>query len=179
MQSSVILAAVMGQPGLASVTWYVGAEYRHQEDAPNRIVFVPVGAKYGPVEMHRRPVAGTAAIRPIATRSVEFDAYLWAQGPTGTSTSNLDAVETLLNNFLGALNDSIGDAEVVADRALKVDGSQDTDAGIVFVLTFRLGVPVTRPINQERSLKVVGSSPTPGVSVAIADTEALTFPSIP
>lgn len=176
MQTSAVLMAVMANPLMTAnpVDWALGAEYRYENAAPRRIVFVPTGARYESVETHRRPTQ-QASVRNIHTRVATFDAYVWAAGTSNSSVDNSDAVEALMNDFISALHLTVGDYELLSDRAAKVDGGQAVEDGIIFVLTFALRVPVTIS-TESQLLTIVGSSPVAGTSTIITPTNEMDFP---
>lgn len=148
MSTNDLLQAIIAQPVLSGVQCLVGAEYRHEEDAPGRVVFVPGRAHYAPAERHK---ANTNP-RAFRTRVALVEAWCWAG--TAGGTADMDAAEVLLNNVCAAIHLTTGDYELLEDEPpqAEMEGGQISTLGMLRVLRFELRAPVTLPLETKASV---------------------------
>lgn len=131
MSLSQILDAVRAEFTAAGgrATFKLGGEHIAAQDAPPRIVWVPKGGAFGPVDK------GGTNPRPLKTRNLRVEVHCWGK--------DYEAAEDLVNRISAAAH-SVASGSMSHDNELWPEGNEQLSAlGRVIILSFTFRVPVT------------------------------------
>jgi hypothetical protein len=93
-------------PGMASVPFYIGPEYKEQQDSARRIEAYPIRARgAGPNIYSTSPsIPGTTMVRK---RWLVCEFRVWGlPSPVGSIPNNTDDAELLLSNLVASINNT-------------------------------------------------------------------------
>ena len=158
------------QPAALS-NFQIGPEYLAQEQAPPRIVIVPVENTYDfAQQLPTTAAAMTAYQKSLYTRSVSFEAYIWGDPDPASldTTYSFNSALELEREFLGAMYSQIMGGRSPRGALTPISARWIVDEttvgmlntyGRLYVLTFQIAMPVLRDNWTTSALTTITTTP--------------------
>ena len=129
-------------------TIWVGEQYLRDHADENRVIIIPQQDTFGPKDPSVLPLSSsTLNPRPLATRTVNADAVLWAMAePTRDGSNQLEAdqriLDALVNCFVACLMGAAYGVQTLGAGSYVNDQATHVRRGLGYRLSFSFAMPI-------------------------------------
>ncbi len=141
--TDVVQARFKTDGGIAAFAF--GGEHIGEHGEPPRIIWVPRGGAFGPVDH------GGRNPKPLKTRNIRVFAHIWGK--------DYEATEDLLNRLAAAAHTVAGGSIDFGSEDWSQQNEQFLAHGRVVIVDFTFRVPVTAPAQQTATITSVPQTP--------------------